>query len=566
MSLTATPSPAERLRNVPPDVSRTAFRSTFRSVGAALLAGSAVLAALLATSEMLPLTWDEGESIDRARKILDGTNFRDWPFTVSREGHPAGYGLLIAVGNRIAPPLPSKTSWRFGPILLAAIASGAVFYRMEKRYGIPAATFALAAIWLLPRMFAHGHIAACDGPLCAAWLLAWTALDPARRSVCGALLFGALLGLTASMKFTGWLALPPLLTALCLHPRFRKTDDTNAGPDLPEKGTRTALFLRAGFALIVALTVFVLLNPPLWHDPLSGLGTHFRLNTHRIEQFNITGYFLGRLYNLDYPLPWYNTLFLTAITVPAGFLFLFAVGLRTCFQRRSGASLLLCMATMLVIRALPFAPPHDGIRLFLPAFPFLAMIAGLGAATLWTGRRKNIDNADKSAENPEGPKNHATKTGDAEIPNGKRLPFARALVSVVYLVGIANLFLYVPQWLSYYNILIGGLPGAVRAGMEPTYWWDALDRETLQWINANTPEGEAVRFSAFSSKTLRLYREWGDLRPPVSYGKIPYRYYVLQRRPGAETAFDRELIERARPVYVKRLFGVPLLEIYDLGP
>ncbi|HBT75358.1 MAG TPA: hypothetical protein DEB39_00190 [Planctomycetaceae bacterium] len=100
--------------------------------------------------------------------------------------------------------------------------------------------------------------------------------------------------------------------------------------------------------------------------------------------------------------------------------------------------------------------------------------------------------------------------------------------------------------------------------MEPTYWWDGLDRETLKWINDNAPEGTKVRFSAFSKKTIRLYQRWGDLTVPVAGPGEPAGFYVLQRRPSAEFPHDKELIENAVPVYTKRLFGVPLIEIHRL--
>ena len=44
--------------------------------------------------------------------------------------------------------------------------------------------------------------------------------------------------------------------------------------------------------------------------------------------------------------------------------------------------------------------------------------------------------------------------------------------------------------LSYYNALIGGLSGAARAGMEPTYYWDAVTPEVRDWLNAHTEAGD----------------------------------------------------------------------------
>jgi hypothetical protein len=35
-------------------------------------------------------------------------------------------------------------------------------------------------------------------------------------------------------------------------------------------------------------------------------------------------------------------------------------------------------------------------------------------------------------------------------------------------------------------------------GMEPTYWWDALDEDVLDWLNSHTDPGAAVAFSEIS--------------------------------------------------------------------
>lgn len=518
------------------------------SAGYAVAVALGVLCVLVATSEMLSLTWDEGESIDRARTILDGTAPENWPFTIRNEGHPAGYALVIAAGKSIASVAPSccppKTAWRFGPMLLAATAFGAVFYRLARRYDYRTGLFAIAAMLLLPRLFTHWHVAACDGPLCAAWLLAWSATDPARRSYRCAILLGLLLGLTASMKFPGLLAFVPAAIAILFPGRdgtiFRNSFRNTFRNTFPN---RTITLCLVAFAGAIS---FFLLNPPLWNAPCSGVREYVALNTHR-EGYNVATLFLGRMYDLHHPLPWYNTLVWTAITVPVVLLFYACLGAWKCWRFRRGASILLPMLLMLLVRALPYAPPHDGVRLFLPAFPFLAILAGIGAA--WAGTRNGPDSGveEKPSDN-------------TPASRSRRIP--RIIAASLFLLSTVNLFLYAPQWLSYYNVLIGGLPGATRAGMEPTYWWDGLDRETLDWINANTPPGEAVRFSAFSRKTLQLYHEWGDLEPPVARPDEHYAYYVLQRRPSAEFPFDKEWIDEAEPVHVKRLFGVPLIEIY----
>lgn len=500
----------------------------------AVAASLSVLLLLCATSKMLPLTWDEGESIDRAGQILRGTPPWNWPFVVYQEGHPSGYGMVIALGKLLAPPfLDAKTAWRFGPMLLMAAALGAVFYRLagsrhpSDRKPVVTAGCALLTILLVPRFFAHAHIAACDGVLTAAWLLAWATTDaakqPSRGLVSrGLLLCAAMTALTCSMKFTGLALLAPLGIAMLLPGSTPSESDSF-------RRRFVRLFVLLGFALLF----FVLFNPPLWPNPFHRLASYCWLNTHR-GQFNISTMFFGKLYDLYHPLPWYNTLLWVGITIPTGLLCLLFLGTTHLFRKGRGGVLFLHALTLLIVRALPFAPPHDGVRLFLPAFPFLAILAAHAVVPLCS----------------------------SPAPLRRRFP-GMIFVLIIYIAAAVNMFTYAPCWLSYYNGLIGGLPGATRVGMEPTYWWDALDAETLAWLNANTPEGESVRFSPCSMKTLQLHQQFGDLRVPFRTppGKEPY-WYVLQRRPGAMFPDDYALVNHARPVYKRTLFGVPLIEIY----
>jgi hypothetical protein len=146
-------------------------------------------------------------------------------------------------------------------------------------------------------------------------------------------------------------------------------------------------------------------------------------------------------------------------------------------------------------------------------------------------------------------------------------------VGLVYAASALSLFWYAPQWLSYYNLLIGGLPGATALGMEPTYYWDGLDRSVLDWLQAHTRPGEKVEFAAGAWENLELMRAWGTLRceyRPQSPGE--FRWYVLQRRPSAWQPADRWLIGHARPAFAKAIrpdgFGpwrldVPLVEVYS---
>jgi 4-amino-4-deoxy-L-arabinose transferase-like glycosyltransferase len=301
----------------------------------------------------------------------------------------------------------------------------------------------------------------------------------------------------------------------------------------------------------VALATFFALNPPLWHDPIRSWLVFFQMNLDRGD-FNISTQFLGRMYNLDHPLPWYNTLFWTAVTVPVGLLALLSVGVVRVSWRwredRAGVLLLLNAVVLLVVRALPGAPPHDGVRLFLPAFAFLAALAGVGWGALVAAAARS----------------RTTWSRWCWLALGGLL---------LYGGSASSLFWYAPQWLSYYNLAIGGLPGATARGMEPTYYWDALDERLLDWLDEETDAGEKVAFAAASTENLVILERWGKLdvefRPQAAG---TYRWYVVQHRPSGWQPVDRWLIRKAEPAYRKTIreggwgpwrLDVPLVWVYS---
>ncbi len=501
-----------------------------------------------------PMGWDEGSAIVRSESP-------DWPFTTCREGHPALVAVLICAGRALGQSwLPPLGAARLGPMLFFAVAAAAMYYRLGRQYGGVPAVVGLAALVLQPRLFAHLRFASFDGVLVSAWILAWATFFPAAnggasfpavdgagprgkawpaRPACatfgrlaGPMVWGMALGLAFSAKATGWLAVIPFaLWAAAYRNR------------------------RAGWALAiglpVALMTFWLVNPPLWQHPLEGTRTFLRLNLHREAQpgLNIAAQFFGRLYDLGHPLPGYNTLVWVGITVPVGILGLFAVGLGRVIARRreepAGVLLAMHFAVLVVVRAMPGTPPHDAERLILPSFAFLAALAGLGAG--WIAARA-----------------------------GRHRRKAIAALAGVLACTATSLFWYRPQWLSYYNLLIGGLRGATAAGMEPAYYWDGLDEEVLDWLDRHTAHGEKVIFAAPPAENLALLYRWGLLQCEYrarAPGQV--RWYVVQHRPSAWTAQHRRWLAGVQPAFEKRIraggigpwrLDVPLISIYELGP
>jgi len=459
-----------------------------------------------------------------------------WPFAREEpNGHPPFYALLSLAGRAASGRLlPPPASYRLGTACLFAATIGAIHAFVAGQHGRVAGLAASLGLLTMPRAFAHAHLATTDAPTLCLWTLAVIAFlrasgpSPARRGA-WTVAFGLAWGLAAATKLTGWLVPVPLL-AWSLAYRDRR-------------GFR-ALALGA----LVAASVVYALIPTWWADPIRGLGEFFRSNLSREHRSPIPTLFFGRIY--PFALPWYNTLAWTAIVTPPATLALGLVGAARViagrFRDRRGALILGCWAFFLAIRALPNAPGHDGERQFLPAFAFFACLAGLGLATL----------AGAIARRAPG-----------------RPARLSAVALLILMIGPAarQVWRHHPLELSYYNALIGGLAGAERAGMEPTYYWDSLTPDALAWINAQTAPGRSVLF-AFPIPTFDYLHRWGLLRPsPVPDPAHPPRWYIVQNRPGIlrtypNCAHAAYLLDHPRPAHAVTLRdapGVPLLAIYE---
>jgi 4-amino-4-deoxy-L-arabinose transferase-like glycosyltransferase len=538
---------------------------------ASVLVGLATLGVMLATEPRMAIAWDEGytlgrearlrawfqalrnpaafsaawkplpsdqelvqqrgalppapDQLDRRAKLLfdPGVLAYFWPFAREEpHGHPPFYALLGLLGDLVAPTWPDLPRARLGPILLFSVTAALACHFLARRWGPWAAIGGVGAWVLQPNLFGHAHYAAYDGVLTSLWVLAILAYSQAatatqtdNRDATGRRLailgFGVDVGCAMATKFTGWF-LPIPFVACALWTRDRRA------------------FRVLLIALPLAVLVLFLLNPPWWTEPFTGVVRLLGANLTRGQTIPIPVQFLGTLYETPRAsLPWYNTLVWTLLVTPVGFLLLSLAGMvRAVRQSKVEPVGLLIMGHWLLImalRALPRTPGHDGVRLFLPAFGVLALLAGMGARQLldWLG------------------------------------PWAKGVVVAAVAEGAISVLLFMPVPLSYFSPLVGGLPWAARLGMEPTYYWDALDAEARSWLRANTGPGQTIHFATFPTSWLYL-RKTGELPrrlDPIDPGHPAW--YVLQNRPGAWLPIDRQLVQEASPVYQVNKFGVPLV-------
>jgi hypothetical protein len=174
-------------------------------------------------------------------------------------------------------------------------------------------------------------------------------------------------------------------------------------------------------------------------------------------------FYMGQTFNQTYP-PWHYPLVLTAATLPLAVVVGVVIGGSVLMRERPRAAwwIGLHLLFTLGLACLPGVPRYDGTRLFLPAFPFISIVAGVGLERLL--RR---------------------------IASFRRLGWAGAAAVLVLAAGsaVVGVQAATPCLLSAYSPLVGGLRGADRLGFETTFWGDAVTPELLAAIPAGSLVG-----------------------------------------------------------------------------
>ena len=562
-------------------------------------------------------SWDDFQA-----QIDPDTLLYYWPY--GRFGinfHPPLAGQLSLAGRAVAgfwmKDVPSR---RVASIVEFAVLIAILHQFLSRRYGPTAGLVAAGSLLLMPRLYGQAHLLDTDIPGLLIWastaLALWKGLyEPDARR--WRVLVGVLLGLAFVEKMAAvgvllpvlaWLAiawlpsaftrragraawidaaatlglmLVPLGAAFVEIQLLQRRLPTPAQADLffltsprPQASLPGAILAvpllvwglrrllarwrpaspiwgveRPGLETLAAILAFApvvgwLGNPAWWRETLVRLTHYYTLSNDRQGALpDILILYFGQIYK--YSLPWHNGWVLAAITVPPTILFVGVLGIVWGLRRVSGDRLplyfLLHMVTLPCLRML-HTPAHDGVRLMLPTFFFLAAFAGFGAA--WIGSAI-----------------------------GSRLRWGPALTGVVVLApALVSLVRIHPYELSYYNILVGGTPGAWRRGLELTYWYDAFTPAVIRDLNAKLPPGAELDHLNNKTETsmqvfhdqqdlghlrsdLRLFRRSGDRFP----------YVILLTQDSKATAFTR-LLFAMKPWYAsepQQLQGLRVATVAD---
>ena len=409
--------------------------------------------------------------------------------------------------------------------LLFAVLISLVYLFMARHFDRLTGVFAALSLLLMPRFFGHAHFCELDLPMAFMWFAGAAAFVQAveggwRRWVLAGLVFGC-----ALLTKINALAMPGVFCVWgILYHRV--------------KALPACLFLAIG------IPMFFLGWPWMWFDTAKHLAGYLgSLNPE--ERTPILVYYLGRVYGAGQSAPVHYPLLMTLGTLPLGCVVSAIWGgvvrLRDLKKQPVTVFLVLNAGLILLSASMPGVPKYDGARLFLPAFPFIACLAGIGLREAFGLVERCLDS----------------------------VRLASAVLGGYFLWLSASLVWIHPFYLSYYGGAVGGVSGANRVlQLESSYWAEAFEQEALDFLVRNAPDGGvyAIHPHERFALDLILKPEISAVRPDLReehFDEDTWDLLILNCRQGMFSEKAWQLYRHGQPVFVHRRQGVPLCMIFQ---
>jgi len=424
--------------------------------------------------------------------------------------------------------LNSIAAFRISVLIFAFFSSYFLFSFVSELLNYKIAFFTTMMFFFMPRVFFHSHLGAMDYPITALWFLViyfyWKGIQRTKWIFVASLL----LGFALLTKVNAFLLYIPILFCWVLS-LFGQSKTTFIQTNRESSRTRRIFFPMIPLIIIPPI-ILVAFWPWLWTDTFQKLGDYLSFHRHHAVVYT---YYWGTQSSIA---PWHYPFVLTAITVPLVILVPFIIGLARIIIHPDKNKIFLLFNALfpLFLISLPSVPKYDGVRLFLPAFPFICMIAGIGLHYLF------------------------------EFKKGKLGNILFLLYTMVFIVTIhTSIMKPHPYQSSYFNGLIGGIDGAVKNGFEAEYWGSAYIG-ILPWMNQKfwvyTADLEPKVLWGFDE-----YKENGMLNKTVKYGdKNNSDYLVLLIRQGFFNEEMWKYYKYEKPVFSVQLSQTNLVNIYRL--
>jgi hypothetical protein len=404
---------------------------------------------------------------------------------------------LTAASRAILAPLgvPSLRGARAATAVGGALLSAATVALAWDVAGPAAALLAPALFWAAPRHLHAGLVAGPDVLLAAlaltlvlAWRRAFSEKEP-RRRLRAAILAGALLGAALATRADGWVLGLVLALEVGLARALRLPAPAGAEP----RAARMALVALAvaGPLLLVAAWPALLGSPAV---RAAAIG----LPSRGAAAFALGGPAANGFLSAVFPLT------VVGLTVPAALLLVLAAGpvhgaVRLGRALRAGPreearpdlQLLLLSLAPLVAAAAGIAPRVGGVRPFLHALPFVAI---LGARALV----------------------HAAR---AAWP-ARAAPLAASLALLALWPALRTTVHFFPSGSAAWNELAGGAPGAASAGLPRQEGGEAAAR-LVEIVVERARPGARVYWPTSSPAAVRALARDGRLRADLALASAP---------------------------------------------
>lgn len=475
-------------------------------IGIALALGYFIF--LIATSSQVGVPRDESIYFDSADKIAAWVDRFDEPgiasfskaeiergFRYNRE-HPVLMKTLFGVSHHWL-----VTKWgvidshilgyRLPTMLMAGLSLWLTFLFGLMIRGRAVGVIAAACLAFMPRVFFHNHLACFDAPVTFMWLLICYTFLRASRSRRWAIACGVALGLGMATKLNIFF-LPFILLGIAAFDTraFKRRTGAWRAAD-GARGPLTYYSWIAVSMIGLGALVFFAHWPWLWHDTVKRVGFYISFHARHVH-YPVD--YLGTVFFRP-PFPMHLPVLFTILSVPVVALVFGAVGLARITKdgwrvvrrpeefadRRSIDLIVLAnFAAPIAIIALPFTPIFGHTKHWMPAMPFMAVLAGVGLVRVGEGLRL-------------------------------KAPALAVFAAICLLPAVWATHRYGAHGPTYYNAIAGGPPGAASIRM-PRDFWGYGSVAIVDAINAQAEPKALTFWHNATHRAVREYQRDGLLR------------------------------------------------------
>lgn len=537
---------------------------TWHRHAVAAILSTAFFLALLTTAADIGFARDEGFYYHAALQYQEWFDelFQSPGSALSRESvdrywgynreHPALmktlFGFSWRLLHRDMSLLRPSTALRLPGMFMAAICIYLTILVGWRLHGPLVGVAAGLLLALQPRFFYHSHLACFDVPVTAMWLLTVYCVQRANTSKRWAVFAGIAFGICLCTKLNAFF-LPPLLFA---HHLLLWWWERRKGIQ-----QRPALPLWIFTMAIIGPVIFFAHWPWIWFETVDRIG--FYLGFHRGHAYYNMEYF-GQTYFRP-PLPISFPFVMTVVTLPVTTSLLIATG---AFKRATvhlsrrwrerlgivelaettggpaGTDLLLafCALFPILLIAMPTVPIFGGTKHWLPAMPFLALLAGVGV--------KAVVDASRSY-----------------WPRAERLAAAAVIVALVVPAFVETVTSH-PFGIAHYSLAAGGTRGAADIGFNRQFWGYTTGSIT-EWLNREVGRNGRVFFHDTALDSVRLFKDDGALRRDIRWAGTDSADIALVHHEQHMAHVEYEIWERfghTAPTMVLTHEGVPIISVY----